>query len=220
MNFGKAFTYIFEDKRWFEKLLTPLLVMLIPVVGGITVAGYLMRVMRNVSEHQIEPLPVLEFGSDLKRGFKWIVAALVYSIPIFLIYLVILVPLVVSADNGGPKGLAIVISLFAGLIVFLYGLALFFVLPAVNANVAMKESIAAAFDFKEIMRLLKNNLKAWLTILGGSLVCSLLIAPLGAIVLVVGGLITGLYSQLVVAHLTGQAYSLSQTPGGEGAQPF
>lgn len=34
MNFKKAFTYIFEDQRWFEKLIVPLLVTLIPVVGG------------------------------------------------------------------------------------------------------------------------------------------------------------------------------------------
>jgi len=49
MNFKKAFTYIFEDQRWFEKLIVPLLVTLIPVVGGMATAGYIMRVTRNVA---------------------------------------------------------------------------------------------------------------------------------------------------------------------------
>mgnify|MGYP001192835170 CR=1 FL=1 len=33
MNFGKAFTFIFDDERWFDKLIVPILVSLIPIVG-------------------------------------------------------------------------------------------------------------------------------------------------------------------------------------------
>jgi len=65
MNFTKAFTYIFDDRRWLEKLVIPLLVTLIPVIGWMVAAGYLLRVTRNVAEHQVEPLPELEFGADL-----------------------------------------------------------------------------------------------------------------------------------------------------------
>ena len=54
----------------------------------------------------------------------------------------------------------------------------------------------------------------------GSLLCSAVIAPLGAIILVIGALITSLYSQLVVAHLSGQAYALSQTLGGQGEPTY
>jgi len=61
MNFKKAFTYIFEDQRWFEKLIVPLLVTLIPVVGGMATAGYIMRVTRNVAANQAAPLPQFEF---------------------------------------------------------------------------------------------------------------------------------------------------------------
>jgi hypothetical protein len=41
---------------------------------------------------------------------------------------------------------------------------------------------------------------------------SAIIAPLGGIVLVIGAIVTGFYSQLIVAHLTGQAYAQSQAP--------
>lgn len=219
MNFGKAFTYIFDDKRWFEKLLIPLLVLLIPLIGGLVIAGYLMRIIRNVAEHQAEPLPELEFGADLKRGFKWLVGALVYSIPVMLISLVVFIPLVNSINSGRHSVFATLFALLAGLILFFYIIALVFIMPAALANVAMKDSISAAFEFKEIFRLLKNNFKAWLIVLGGSLVCSLF-APLGSIIIIVGALITALFSQLVIAHLTGQAYAHSQTEGGQGALPY
>ena len=84
MNFTKAFTFIFEDRRWFEKLLTPLLVTLIPFIGWIVLAGYVQRVIRNVVDHQDEPLPELSFGDDLSRGLKVFLANLIFSIPIIL----------------------------------------------------------------------------------------------------------------------------------------
>jgi len=220
MNFGKAFTYIFDDKRWFEKLIIPLLVMLIPVIGGMVVAGYLMRVIRNVAEHQAEPLPELDFGSDLSRGFKWVVAGFVYMLPIFLISLLLFVPLFVSMNNNDSSVFSVLLAFIVGLLAFVYIIALFFFLPAANANVAYKNSIGAAFEFKEIFGMLKNNIKAWLLVLGGSLLCSLIIAPLGTIIVFIGSLITALYSQLVISHLAGQAYSLSQTKDGQGALPY
>ena len=99
----------------------------------------------------------------------------------------------------------------------LYAILLAVLMPASNANLAIKGNLDAAFDFKTIFAMIKNNFKAWLLVLGGSLLCSAVIAPLGAIILVIGALITSLYSQLVVAHLSGQAYALSQTQGGQGA---
>ena len=90
-------------------------------------------------------------------------------------------------------------------------------MPAANANLAVKERIGAAFEFKEIFRMLKNNFKAWLIVVGGVLLCSAIIAPIGGIVLAIGAIVTGFYSQLIIAHLTGQAYTQSQTPGGQGS---
>ncbi|NLC14014.1 MAG: hypothetical protein GX768_08235, partial [Chloroflexi bacterium] len=43
MNFGKAFTFIFDDERWFDKLIVPILVSLIPIVGMMAFTGYLLR---------------------------------------------------------------------------------------------------------------------------------------------------------------------------------
>jgi len=220
MNFAKAFTYIFDDKRWLEKLVIPLLVTLIPIIGWMVAAGYLMRVTRNVAEHQPEPLPELEFGADLGRGFKVFVANLAYGLPILLITTLLFLPLALSGNNNEVRIFAILSALLGGFLILLYALFMTVMMPPVNANLAVKERIGAAFDFKEIFRMLRNNFKAWLIVIGGSLLCSAIIAPLGGIVLAVGAIVTGFYSQLIIVHLTGQAYALSQTPGGQNAPRY
>jgi len=215
MDFKKAFTYIFEDQRWFEKLIVPLLVTLIPVVGGMATAGYILRVTRNVAANQAEPLPQFEFGTDLRLGFKMFVAGFVYILPIMLIYLITVLPLMLAGD-GERSWILGIFGVFAGLLILAYGLLLAVMMPVITAKVAVQEEIKAAFQFKDIFRLLKNNFTAWLIAIGGIILCSVIIAPVGGIVLAIGAIITGLYAQLIVAHLTGQAYAQSQTPGGQG----
>jgi len=113
--------------------------------------------------------------------------------------------------------IAIMLAALGGFVILLYALFLAVLMPAVNANLAVKEKIGAALEFKTIFRMLRNNLKAWLIVMGGVLLCSAIIAPIGGIVLAIGAIVTGLYSQLIIAHLTGQAYAHSQTPGGQGS---
>ncbi|MEN6531000.1 MAG: DUF4013 domain-containing protein [Anaerolineaceae bacterium] len=217
MNFTKAFTYIFDDPRWLEKLVIPLLVTLIPVIGWMVAAGYLLRVTRNVAEHQVEPLPELEFGADLSRGFKMFVANLLYGLPIVVVSTLLFLPLGLSGNSGSTNFFAIALAILGGLLILLYALFVAIIMPAVNANLAVKEQIGAAFEFKEIFRMIGNNFKAWLIVIGGTILCNVFIAPIGGIILVVGAIITGFYSQLIIAHLTGQAYAHSQAPGGQDA---
>lgn len=217
MNFTKAFTYIFDDPRWLEKLVIPLLVTLIPVIGWMVAAGYLLRVTRNVAEHQVEPLPELEFGADLGRGFNLFVANLVYGLPVLVVSLLLSLPLALTQNGNGTTFFAIALAILGGLLILLYVLFLLIIMPVVNANIATKGRIGAAFEFKEIFRMVGNNFKAWLIVIGGTILCNVIIAPIGGILLAVGAIITGFYAQLIIAHLTGQAYAHSQTPGGQDA---
>lgn len=217
MNFTKAFTYIFDDPRWLEKLVIPLLVTLIPVIGWMVAAGYLLCVTRNVAEHQVEPLPELEFGADLGRGFKVFVANLLYGLPIVVVSTLLFLPLGLSENSGSTNFFAIALAILGGLLILLYALFMVIIMPVVNANLAIKGGLGAAFDFKEIFRMIGNNFTAWLIVIGGTILCNVIIAPIGGILLVVGAIITSFYAQLIVAHLMGQAYAHSQTPGGQDA---
>lgn len=220
MNFKKAFTYIFEDQRWFEKLIVPLLVTLIPVVGGMATVGYIMRVTRNVAANQAAPLPQFEFGTDLRLGFKMFVAGFVYMLPVMLIYLIIMLPLSLIGDSDAMTGIVALVGIFGILLILAYGLLLAVMMPVITAKVAVQEEIKAAFQFKDVFRRLKNNFTAWLIAIGGAMLCGAVIAPLGGIVFAIGVIITTFYAQLTIAHLNGQAYAHSQNPGGQGAPVY
>ena len=220
MNFKKAFTYIFEDQRWFEKLIVPLLVTLIPVVGGMATVGYIMRVTRNVAANQAAPLPQFEFGTDLRLGFKMFVAGFVYMLPVMLIYLIIMLPLSLIGDSDAMTGIVALVGIFGILLILAYGLLLAVMMPVITAKVAVQQEIKAAFQFKDVFRRLKNNFTAWLIAIGGAMLCGAVIAPLGGIVFAIGVIITTFYAQLTIAHLNGQAYAHSQNPGGQGAPVY
>lgn len=210
MNFSKAFTYIFDDPKWFEKLIVPMLVSLIPVVGPMALAGYIMRTTRNVAEGVAYPLPEFDFGMDLGRGFRWLVITLVYSIPLILLSLLWVIPLVRVGNGDAGTGSWIMLFIFGGLFL-LVALVISLVIPLAQVNFAVKDTFASAFDFKAIYRMLQNNFVDWLIVLAGVIIGGF-ISPIGSILLFVGAIITGTYSQLMVAHLAGQAYNLSQAP--------
>lgn len=207
MDFKKAFTFVFDDPDWFDKLIVPILVSLIPVVGSITLMGYVMRLIDNVAKGVPQPLPRFEFGEDLGRGFKLFLVQLVWMIPVFILAMLIAIPGFMFQNENGSAGAWVLTAIIIGLMV-LYSLLMALLQPVITANVAIKDRFSAGFEFRELFGRLTKNIGAWLMVFAGILVGGF-IAPLGAIVVVIGVILTSAYVQLMVAHLTGQAYTIS-----------
>jgi len=86
MEFGRAFTYAFEDTDWLKKVGIAALVFLIPIVGGIIVMGWALEITRRVINDDPQPLPDWsDFGGYLGKGFKAFVVSLVYALPVLLV---------------------------------------------------------------------------------------------------------------------------------------
>jgi hypothetical protein len=210
INFGKAFTYIFEDERWFDKLLTPLLVSLIPIIGTMAFTGYILRTIKNVIQNEPHPLPNYNFSEDLGRGFRYFLVGLVYALPIFLLFWIMFIPMTMIDNSQTAIGFgAILILIIGGIIMFAYSLFLALLQPIAMANFAMKDTFASAFEWSSFFKRLGNNFTAWLLVFAGVLISGF-ISPLGSILFIIGVVITSAYSQLMVAHLTGQAYAASE----------
>ena len=209
INFGKAFTYIFDDERWFDKLLVPVLVSLIPVIGTLAFSGYIIRTIRNVIHNEINPLPEYKFGEDLGRGFRFFLIGLVYSIPILLVFGIMMIPMLALNNNDSAGFIGVTVMVLGGMSLFVYGLLVSIIQPMAMANFAMKDTFASGFELERFFKLLRNNFKAWLLVLAGILIAGF-IAPLGTIAFGIGVVVTTAYSQLMVAHLTGQAYAVSE----------
>ena len=209
MNFGKAFTYVFDDPRWLEKIIIPILYNLIPVVGWMVLMGYVMRTTRNVAEGVEFPLPICDFGDDLALGFKLFVVNLAYAVIPMLLGLLVL-PLSFAIENSSNTPVVPIIGvILISILIFLYALVWGVFSPIIQAHVSVKNSISAGFEIKTIFGMLTKNFGAWLLVFAGYILASI-IAPLGSIAFFVGVFLTSMYSQLMTAHLAGQAYALTK----------
>ena len=85
MDVGKSIGYVFEDKKWTNKLLIGLLVSIVPIVN-FALLGWMIDIMRNVSKREPLPLPEWgDFGDKFVKGAILFVVGLIYSLPLLLI---------------------------------------------------------------------------------------------------------------------------------------
>ena len=210
MNFPKSFTYIFEDPDWLSKLILPILCSLIPIIGPLVMAGYTLHLICNVAARASRPLPQLNFGEDLERGFKWFVVMLIYVVPLLLFVGVMVIP--ISLSNEKAPAVSIILGIICGAAALAYFFFLWLLMPVAQANLAVHDTISSAFAITKFAKMFSKNLTEWLLVLAGGLLAAL-IAPVGSILFFIGALISSTYAGLMVSHLVGQAYSVS-TQGG------
>ena len=189
MDFGKSIGYVFEDKKWTNKLLIGLLVSIVPIVN-FALLGWMIDIMRNVSKREPLPLPEWgDFGDKFVKGAILFVVGLIYSLPALLLTC----PLFIAPFTRGDfsrDGQQAVASLFVGTAlalscaIGLYMLLLSFLMPAIYLNFARKGTFGAGFEFGEIWRIMSKNL-------GDYIVAWLIIIVVGVGVTFVIGLVAG-----------------------------
>jgi hypothetical protein len=214
MKFGQAFSYVFKDPDWFKKIIIPALCGLIPVIGLFIVIGYAFKVAKKlIAEGTDTPLPVLDFGADLGKGFMVILIKLLYILPVLILVGIAgaIVGAMVGAYQDMWKAVLGILTACVGVFAFLFALLITFILPSAIANYAAKDVFKAAFNFKEIFGIIKKSFKSWLLVFLGALL-GVLITILGVFACIVGVILTGIFAALINYHLIGQAYNVSNTP--------
>lgn len=208
MDFGLAFSYVFKDQDWFKKVLIVALIGLIPIIGQMVILGWALNVARRVMNHEENPLPDVDFGADLGRGFYAFIIGFVYTLPITILGGIFGAVDAAVASSSGNDAAYTIVSIFSicfGLFGFVYGLACGFILPAAYTNYLAKNSLAAGFNLKEVFGLVRANLGAYLIVLLGTIVAGF-IAPIGVIACGIGVMLTYAYSMAIMGHLYGQAH--------------
>lgn len=196
MDIGRSISFIFEDRSWIAKILIMAVLFIIPIIGWLFIAGYLLRLLANVINGDANPLPEWNnWGGDIAGGLKTLVVGIVWSIPAGLVNLIF---------DRGDSFLLSLIALVIGLILNAITLSAFSAL-AVSGN------IADAFTRRVIDRVLQN-ISTWLIVAVMSTVFFVL-ALFGVIAIVVGLLFTFAIASVATIHLTGQAYRLSEGRG-------
>ena len=209
MDFGKAFSFVFDDQDWLRKVAIAALISLIPVIGPLMLAGWGFAVTRRVIRGEEKPLADFsDFGGILVNGLKVAVIGLVYMLPVILVQSCSGGALAIVGQESGDETLMTIIAISQacfGCLTLLYSIAAGLVLPAAIGKFADTDELKSAFRFGEVFTLVRDNVGAYALVLLGTLVASL-VASLGVIACVIGVLFTGAYAAVINGHLTGQAY--------------
>ncbi len=210
MDFGKAFTFVFDDPDWLKKVAINALIGLIPIVGQLYLLGWGLEVARRVAMRSGTPLPDVDFGTHLGHGFKAFVLGLVYTIPIWVVILPMIIVIAIADAAGlgrdAREMIEMVCGLCAGLILLVYALVLAFAMPAALTRAVVKGSIRAGLEVRQVVALVRAAPGAYLLTLVGTLIASLLASIVGGIACGIGIIFTMAYYQVVMGHFYGQAY--------------
>jgi hypothetical protein len=214
MDFGKAFSYQFQDPKWVEKILITALISLIPLFGGFYLLGWTLAIIHRVMDGEVYPMPETDFGGHFVRGLKWAVIQLVYALPVLVVVIIVLALGGFSVNKEGAANIVFVAVCCVDIVIFLYALILGFINSAImGVFLAEGEKIGAGFNFSRIIAVIKASPGAYGlaflgTIIGG------IVAPLGGLVFGLGAFITTVYAETLMGYLIGQAYNEANTQAG------
>jgi hypothetical protein len=209
MDFGKAFTFVFDDPDWLKKVAINALIGLIPLVGQLYLLGWGLEVARRVAMRSMTPLPDVDFGTHLGHGIKVFVVSLVYSIPIWIIVIPMVAVMAVAdatMDRATVDTVSMLCSAGGGLLMFLYSIALAFIMPAAMTRTVVQGSIRAGVEVGKVLALVRAAPGAFVLAILGTMAAGLLAGIVGGIACGVGIIFTMAYYQVVMGHLYGQAY--------------
>ncbi len=236
MDFGRGFTYMFDDPEWLKKLaigtgvgalavvLMPFLIGLIPLMA---VMGYTVVVLRNVMNGEARPMPEWDdWGGFLSRGFKVAAATFVWALPALLLTIPLVIGSLLTDQGQGGEAIGIAILCCASCLLLIWILFVALITPAIWIRIAQTDEFTSAFALGQMWQFTRDNLgNVIVAILLVDVVAGIIAAivgSLGFILLLVGAIITiplaTLWQYLVQAHLFGQIAHNSVTPIGEPLQ--
>ncbi len=216
MDIGKAFGYVFDDEDWLKKVLIGGLLNIIPVVGSLFTYGYMIETTKRVIDGYPTPLPEWDdWGGKFMKGLIYFVIGLVYFLPLLLVMICVGIVMALAssqmADPDSAGALIGIVNACLGCLALLYSLLVMLILPAAVARYADTGQISAAFQFGEVIGLVRANVGTYLMVLLLTLVAGL-IGSLGSIACGVGLLFTMFYANLIMGYLFGAAYRQSTAP--------
>jgi hypothetical protein len=220
MEFGKAFSFAFEDQEWVKKIGIAGLLLIIPILGALVVAGWGLEVTRRVIQRDPNPLPDWnDFGGYFMKGLQLWVIGLVYSLPIILISVCQQAGTIMMQDSSDDTLLTVItiLTVCFSCVTLVYSIFIGLVLPAAFGKFAATGQMGSAFRFGEVIAMVRSAPSAYLIALLGSIVAGI-VGSLGLILCIIGALFTYAYAIVINAHLWGQAYNVAN-PGQAPLQP-
>jgi hypothetical protein len=219
MHWRDALRFPLADEHWFRKILLPALLLFVPVIGWLTLAGWGLEISRRVIRADPETLPPLRIRQNLREGAAVGCIGLAGSLPV-LFWLAIgsilsaaVFPAVIESNRAwfdafwwGAEFVALALVLAGGV----------FAAAAVG-RFADTGSFRSAFEWPALFRLVRGRPAAMLLAAAAALPL-ILLALAGTPVCCVGGCFTAAYAVAVGFHWTGRAYRAAAGGPADGAE--
>lgn len=181
MDFGKAFSYPFQDSNWISRIIIGGIINLIPILN-LAAIGYTLAQMKRVARGEEVPLEEWnDIGSKWMDGLLLGVAVFVWMLPGMLVFFLLFMPAIISAGAGDSTGAFGAAYAFGALIFGLWGALVALVTPAIYINYARKGTIGACFEFSTIFGILSENVGEYISGLVALLVAGFVVGIIGMI---------------------------------------
>jgi hypothetical protein len=156
LNFSTAFKYPFKRPLGLWNILW----VLVPIIGWLAVAGYIIRIIQGFIRGEFERLPEFTFSKNLELGFFM----LIKSIPFGLVYAIV-ATILIKIDSS----LTFIIFLFQVI-----------ALPILTMNFIHKETVSSYFEFEIIMSVF-NNIEDYVVVLFKSILLAIIFVVMSLI---------------------------------------
>lgn len=210
---GEAFGFPFRDPGWVGKIVVQGLILIIPIVGLIATAGWMLMTFDNIRAGRQELAPA---GFHLSRGIGlfgvWLIYAVVLSIPGDILQGV---GSGINNSNhdlyGGP------FMAFGSLLSFAAQLLLYFLLPSIIV-MTYHRGFSGGLDVQGVWRLATSNVSNSV-IAGLMMFVAGIVAALGIIACCIGVFFTGAYAAAVMTGIASWFERAQAAPSPPGALP-
>lgn len=188
MDFGRAFTYSFEDKEWVGKMVMTVLmvfVSIVPIFGLLATCallGYITELARNIRNGHPRPLPKWDkFGEKATKGAYALLAILIYNLPAILISIILYTfSSVISQSLFG--GFAFVVIVCCALpVLFAYTVVAWSMLAIGLIRYGETGDNGVFYRFGKIFRTLQQNYSLTLQYVLYSILSNVVLSLIGAI---------------------------------------
>ena len=205
MDIGKSFNFVFEDKKGLEKVLIGGVLMFVPILGSILLLGYGIQLVRNVRNHDPEPLPEWDdWGKKIAEGFKLFIVYFLWSLPLIILSLLILIPMALGGNSDTGSAIASIFALCFGCFTLIYAIVMWLATPSITIKFAETGEFADGLKFGEILSFTKEHLGQILVVAIVSWLVYLLAGLLGSLLCLIGLFFTMFWASLVQYHMIGQ----------------
>jgi hypothetical protein len=212
-DFARPFVFMFDDPNWVPKILIGGLFVLAAflIIGIFFILGYAARLTRNVIAGAHHPLPDWDdLGEYFGEGFSLFCVALVYTLPIIILAIVLVVPaaLMEAVEDETIRNLGGCAAGTLWCILVPLSFAVMFFLPAALLMAITERRFGAAFEFGRIWSFIKANIGNYLLAVVIYFVARF-VGGFGIILLCIGIVFTEFWAIVAYTYAFAEAYRLS-----------